>query len=222
MTEKNVVVKREPFDFLLMQLNSHPPEYLLSDTAREDLEIQSRLHDTLVEFSDGRWTVRDFLERYNTARYPLDTASPPKLFASLKWAIGATMMDKSLATEGYRRGLHHRQEVKRELRAWREKKVADRQFCNIIQGASSPEEEWKRLHSTLVDLRRKHKVTVSEDLLNSLRVTDEWTDKGHIIHSFRIFRLGYITRLAFPTINYGWGRYLGFPNFWLHREYITL
>jgi hypothetical protein len=79
--------------------------------------------DTLVAMSDGRFTVRDFLEWFRL-REPYATlalSSPTALLHSTENMVWRMVRDRLLTQKAFARGLRDRPLVKRQVEWWREK-----------------------------------------------------------------------------------------------------
>lgn len=119
-------------------------------------DIKSYKNEPLVQFDDGRYTLKDFLNWYRAREYnlKLDPTSPWALFASVQRLVWVMVRDKLLIEHALSRGLNNREKVKKQLQWWKDK-VVYQAVKSII--ADSIQIDDKTLRNYYAERQREYK-----------------------------------------------------------------
>ncbi len=146
MTPKNVKMKGPAFSLLASYLvepkNDAPkfiPKPLDAEIQQALFNIAEHLHDTLVEFDGGSWTIADFLSKLS--QMPLPDRPNTQSRTSLKNGIGIMVRDEFLAKEARRRGLHTAPKVTEEFERIKEELLSLKCREEIEKAITVSEEE---------------------------------------------------------------------------------
>ena len=135
MTPKNVTTKGESFRLLVnatlewasFSENSSGDflEAVQSATDKSSVifDLQQNLDQTLVTFSGGQWTLRDFLGRYDVGSANIDIKDRQAILAELNDEIALEVRNYFFTNNALKRKLDHAQNLQRELGSWRDKWV---------------------------------------------------------------------------------------------------
>lgn len=144
-----------------------------SDEASQKLLAMA--NDTLVRRADGIWTVGDFLERWAYTRYPLRTASPAEIDASMNDAVALTLRDAALMDVAGSKGIRLTESHEHEIGLWRDKWVYRawvQQTLGLDRSTQIPPDLMARLQDSLQAMRTRYPVEIRQDVLDTLSLTD--------------------------------------------------
>ena len=137
MEGRHPVIIRKPFDILL----THLAELVLDPKKFSDWKLADRLsqrwgaagfHDrksferqTLVELSDRKFTVGEFLDWYHAREYNLrlNSSSPQEFFMTLEEMVWRMIRDRLLTARAINRRLQNRENVRKQVKWWQDKIV---------------------------------------------------------------------------------------------------
>jgi hypothetical protein len=233
MTGYNPVIKRDAFNFLRSYLGNlllpeeKYAEWNLSEklnAAIENLENtdqQEYAHAVLVEFKDGKFSIKDFITWYrNRSLYLNPDKNDFKNFSvSLENLIWRMVRDRFLAQKATERGFTGSEPVLKQTKWWKDKIVSsivkneitksillenkEVDKGNAGKNSAGIEEEFTaKLLRKILSLRKNHKISINKNLLNEIEVSVE-NDPGAV--DFYIVKEGtLIPRTPYPTIDYDW------------------
>ncbi|MCG2717046.1 MAG: peptidylprolyl isomerase, partial [Candidatus Marinimicrobia bacterium] len=169
---------------------------MTSMQAGSERNIKDLLDKNLVYFTGGFWTLREFLDYIKF----IPPGNRPNLSkpAQLKVDIALIVRDEFMAKEGYKRGLETCPTVKKELHQIREEllaiqmrhaitdtvKILENEIKEYVQDCTDmKDEKYKKfalekkkqetLEQFLSGLRKQYPVTIYDDILLSIKTTDE-------------------------------------------------
>ena len=137
MEGRHPVIIRKAFDIL----QTHLAEPVLGPGKFSDWKLADRLtsrwgsaefgdpkafeRETLVELSDRKFTVRDFLDWYHAREYNLrlNSSSPQAFFMTLEEMVWRMIRDRLLTARAISRRLQHRENVRKQVQWWQDKIV---------------------------------------------------------------------------------------------------
>ncbi len=164
--------------------------------AGSERNIKDLLDKNLVYFTGGLWTLREFLDyiKYIPPGNRPNLAKP----AQLKVDIALIIRDEFMAKESYKRGLEACQTVKKELQQIREEllaiqmrhaitdtvKILEEEIRQYVQDCADTKDEkyikfaleqkkQETLEQFLNGLRKQYPVKIYDDILLSIKTTDE-------------------------------------------------
>jgi len=133
---------------LLNETNSLPPDApKLRDSEIGIIgdSIGDHLHEVIVEFDGGMWTIGDFLEKLKTIHPDARPTMTSK--TNLKDVVARMVRDEFLAQEGYKKGFQNTKYVKDEVRRWKEELVFNRMRSMLLDTVTVSEKEMKEFHA---------------------------------------------------------------------------
>lgn len=135
--------------------------------------IGDHLHEVIVEFDGGKWTIGDFLEKLK--RVHPDARPTMTSRTNLKDIAARMVRDEFLAQEGYRRGLQDSKYVQEEVRRWKEDLVFNRMRKMLLDTVTVSEKE---MNEFLAKNKSKY-VAPARVKIREIFVSDE--DLAHVL-----------------------------------------
>ena len=134
MTPKNVTTKGDAFRLLadaLSEWRRQTPDdgdfmQAVQNAAGEQSamkKLRDNLNLTLVTFSGGKWTIADFLERFDPLSIKADPKERRDVRSQLNDKIALTVRNYFLIKEAKKKGLLKSPDLQKELKEWRDKWV---------------------------------------------------------------------------------------------------
>ncbi len=183
---------------------------------------------TLVELKNGKITLSDFINWYRARDeyIKFDKRSFASYSRSLENIIWRMVRDKLLTEEARKKGYFERRIVKEQSKWWKDKIIystvknelmnsillekkevndADKNMNGKSYSEFIEDELTKKLFHKLNELKNKYTITINEDLLKSIKVSEENDIKA--LDLYIVKRGGLIPRTPFPTIDNYWVRW---------------
>jgi len=163
MAAKNLTVKGPAFAFLVeVAKKLRPPDDdgegslpptlpILRDEEIAQLrsDVEARRNETLVEFTGGRWTIGDFLNRLE--KIPPRERPSMNTVGSFKRGLWLLARNEFLAQEGERRGLGSRDAVQQEIEDWEEDMLHEKFRQALFQNFRITEDEVRDFYQRHLD-----------------------------------------------------------------------
>ena len=143
--------------------------------------LQQNLDQTLTLFEGGRWSVADFLERYDPAALKSDPQDLQALRSELNQRLAITLRDEFLGAEARRLKLHRSARLQRTLGQWRDKWVYDqsrRHFLRDLKLDSTAVRHWFEQNSRRYQLYKDKKPEWNDFREEARR--DAWIDAARV------------------------------------------
>ncbi|MDH7605609.1 MAG: peptidyl-prolyl cis-trans isomerase [Melioribacter sp.] len=209
-------------------------KWRLSEILREALNSfnlinQKNINDiTLVELNYGKISLSDFINWYRARDeyIKFDKRSFASYSRSLENIIWRMVRDKLLTEEARKKGYFERRVVKEQSKWWKDKiiystvknelmnsillekkevddtnkNINDKSYTEFIE-----DELTKKIFRKINELKNKYAITINEDLLKSIKVSEENNVKA--LDLYVVKRGGLIPRTPFPTIDNYWARW---------------
>jgi len=231
MLKNNPVIKRDAFNVVRSYLGKYllPPDDYEDWQLEQKLNASlQKLDDipkaALVTLSGGEISIKDFLQWYrNRSNYiKLNRNSIKDFSLSLEQMIWRMVRDKLIAGEAAALNYDKSETVMKQSSWWKDKIVSSivrNEIANSVivssgeiadadtSGHSSDadainfEFRKKMLHKILA-LKQKYKISIDENVLNNIPVSQENDPKA--IELYSVKKGGLIPRTPYPTINHEW------------------
>lgn len=145
MTPKNVVTNGDAFRKLSSALfewhkkQEQLPENFMQavESAAEKesalFDLKNNLNRTLVSFENGKWTIQDFLSRFDVNSIKANFQDKNEYREALNQQIAVKVRNHFFVKEAEKRGLHKSLSVKKELQAWQDKWVYEEARQQYLQ-----------------------------------------------------------------------------------------
>jgi hypothetical protein len=180
----------------------------------------------LVVMKEGNVDLEEFLKWYqNRSQYiKLNKNDLPSFSKSLENLIWRMLRDKLLSEKAYERNFHQSESVRKQIKWWKDKIVYSSVKKEIVESVILKEDEvifrepsdsddklkseklnleiTKRLFHKINDLKGEYDITINEDVLEKILVSDENNPKA--IDFYTVKKGGLIPRTPYPTIDYEW------------------
>ena len=181
MNQKQVVVKGEVFGALARWLDKvldYKTQSAASPVAASNQEVdfdslrtvfEERLHEPLVTFQGGHFTLKDMLTKMRVRRLDFNTRSPLTMRQQLLSDIKMIVRDELIAREAIRRGFHEVPRARREIAMWRQYYLS-RLFASRT-GLTPKFQKKVTLPDTLMALRRSTPIWINRTMLDTLYVS---------------------------------------------------
>jgi len=237
MIKANPIIKRKAFQILRSYLAMyHLPKDIyekwnLSEKLKEALyayKDSDIKNITLVEMSDSKITLNDFINWYRVRDeyIKLDKRSFADYSRSLENIIWRMVRDKLLTDEARKKGYFERKIVREQSKWWKDKilystvknelinsiliekkemKNLDKNSGNKSYSDIIEDELTKKVFHKLNELKKKYSVTINENLLKSIKVSEE--DDVKAIDLYIVKRGNLVPRTPYPTIDNYWVRW---------------
>ena len=152
MTPKNVVTKGDVFADLAENLYEWYKNKDKKDDLNEAIEkagaeqpylvqLRQNLDRALVTFEGGKWTVKDFLKRFNTKAVSATEEGFSAFRTELNQQIALTVRNHFLLKKGYSEKVHLRPAVRKEISQWTDKWVYRELRQQVASGIEISDEE---------------------------------------------------------------------------------
>jgi len=162
MTPQNVTTKGESFRLLADALTEWQNGFSKKMSFEQALgqaddegsalkKLGDNLNNTLVTFGDEKWTVKDFLDRFDPQSLKADSKEKYDIRNQLNEQIALTVRDDVLVKEAKRKGLMKSPDLKRELKEWRDKWVYKEARRRYSQGITADDKQVKEYFDTYKD-----------------------------------------------------------------------
>jgi hypothetical protein len=180
----------------------------------------------LVVMNENNISLEEFLKWYqNRSQYiKLDKNDLRSYSKSLENLIWRMLRDKLLSEQAFERKFDQTENYTKQVRWWRDKIVYSTIKKEIVESVLLKEDEvvtrgladsddklkserlnqeiTKRLFHKLNDLKSKFDITINEDVLDKIVVSEENNPKA--IDFYTVKKGGLIPRTPFPTIDFEW------------------
>ncbi len=135
MTPKNVVTKGDAFRKLsdaVMEWDKNREENhnnfsdAIKETKDKDsalFKLKNSLHQTLVTFEKTKWTIKDFIGRFNFNSIKAESKEKNSFRSVLNQQIALTVRNHFFINDARKNDLHKSPTVKKQLQDWRDKWV---------------------------------------------------------------------------------------------------
>ena len=194
-----------------------------------DLSNQKNINDiTLVELNNEKITLIDFINWYRARDeyIKFDKRSFEGYSRSLENVIWRMVRDRLLTEEARKKGYFERRIVKEQSKWWKDKILystvknelmnsiliekkeinnADKNLNNKSYSEFIEDELTKKMFHKINELKNKYTITINEDLLKSIKVSEENDVKA--LDLYIVKRGGLIPRTPFPTIDNYWSHW---------------
>jgi hypothetical protein len=178
----------------------------------------------LIEYNNGNISIRQFLIWFRTRieYIKLDKSNFDAFYASIEQLVWRMTRDTFLTFEAEKKGYDKNPDVIEHEKWWKEKilySAARNSLLNSINmkfkenkitgnNISKTEREEMnyqlgvKIFRTLQKLKAEYRVTINNNVLNSLKLLDENEKKA--IDFYAVKKGGLIPRTPYPTIDYSW------------------
>ena len=175
-------------------------------------KLQKLLDKTLVEFVDGVWTIKDFINQFNSMAIKADVEDRDNFLNQINEQIALSVRDYFLAEKAKRMHLYKSKNVQKQLEMWRNKFVYNemRQYLSagskIYEPKTSDENENAKnnfredriaLLSNIDSLKTQYSIKINEAILDTIITIDSEKSRWHSLQVFTKSN----NRLAIPVVD---------------------
>jgi hypothetical protein len=227
MIPKKVVTKKHSLLCLLDALvewekfNPHSRQSFLREVEAADslkpalFKLQKALTQTLVEYKGGKWSIYDFIDRFDPLLIRNDSHDQKLLFQQLNEQVALHVRDYLLAEKAKSMNLHKSKDVNEQVVMWRNKYVYEEMRRHVIMGVIGADslldtEMEHRINTSwnskpvcnllmhVVDsLKSTITVKINESVLDTLSVSETNNSR---LQSIQVFKMSN-NRLAIPVVD---------------------
>jgi len=231
LLQQDPIIKRQSFTVLRSYIGFYSLEkelyekWQLADKMEEGLKNlnitkENAGQTVLVEMNEGNVTLEEFLKWYrNRSEYvKFNKENLPTFSKSLENLIWRMLRDKLLSELALKRGFYKDESVVEQSKWWEDKIVYSAVKNEIVQSvllkekevklddkSNSDETDQKILRKILLklnELKAKYKVSINEDVLEKVKVSEE--NNPRAIDLYTVKKGGLIPRTAYPSIDFDW------------------
>ena len=231
LLQQDPIIKRQSFTVLRSYIGFYSLEkelyekWQLADKMEEGLKNlnitkENAGQTVLVEMNEGNVTLEGFLKWYrNRSEYvKFNKENLPTFSKSLENLIWRMLRDKLLSELALKRGFYKDESVVEQSKWWEDKIVYSAVKNEIVQSvllkekevklddkSNSDETDQKILRKILLklnELKAKYKVSINEDVLEKVKVSEE--NNPRAIDLYTVKKGGLIPRTAYPSIDFDW------------------
>ena len=231
LLQQDPIIKRQSFTVLRSYIGFYSLEkelyekWQLADKMEEGLKNlnitkENAGQTVLVEMNEGNVTLEGFLKWYrNRSEYvKFNKENLPTFSKSLENLIWRMLRDKLLSELALKRGFYKDELVVEQSKWWEDKIVYSAVKNEIVQSvllkekevklddkSNSDETDQKILRKILLklnELKAKYKVSINEDVLEKVKVSEE--NNPRAIDLYTVKKGGLIPRTAYPSIDFDW------------------
>ena len=149
---------KSPTDQKMMEIPVSEPVWQQAST-----DLSATQEYTMVSYKNGALTVGEFMQKWRAYRFHVDKSDRAACVRSLNDQFSLVIRDVLLAREGRRLGLEMESSVQRDVILWRDFYLAE-----LVAAGS----EKKEIDALLAPMRKKSAITVNENLLQTVELTD--------------------------------------------------
>jgi len=230
MRDSNPTIKRKAFQILRSYLaksfisNEKYSDWKLGTILKsainyyDSLGIKSNSKIELIEFKNGSISLSDFLNWFQMrSQYiKMKDGSFEDFSRSLESHVWLMLRDNLLASESKKKGYNSKKEVISQMRLWNDKimyATVKNELINSItlnkKEVNNSETEFelnKRIFKKLVELKKKYRIKIYTDFLNTIEVSEE--NNPNAIDFYFVKRGGLIPRTPYPILDIYWAGWL--------------
>ena len=196
--------------------------------ALNDLKVKKENvgQSVLVVMKEGNVNLEEFLKWYrNRSQYiKLNKNDLPSFSKSLENLIWRMVRDKLLSELAFKRNFNQTESFQKQAKWWSDKIVYSAVKKEIVESVILEEDEvktkepadtedkikserlnmeiTKKLFHKINDLKGKYDITINEDILGKIEVSEENNPKA--IDFYMVKKGGLIPRTPYPTIDFEW------------------
>ncbi len=153
MKPKNVVTKGKvlyelTYAFLTWRQDTLKPNF--KDYIKNHYNFL--LSQTLTTYDDKKWTVADFLNKFNPSKIKNHSTNKEKIGGEIAKQIALSIRDKEFTKLAYESGLKKNESVKKQLKEWRDKWVYNEMRGSYLRNNKISDDEAKQFFENNISL----------------------------------------------------------------------